>query len=68
MHAILDFIGWTDPTRRAVLLRSGVALVGYLIHTGQIPIPAFFYEILSDPGLAPIVGAFLIPAGKKNAT
>jgi len=66
--SILDFIGWTDPTRRAALVRAAVAAVGYGINNGTIKLPPFVYDIISNPGMATMVGALLIPAGQKNAT
>lgn len=66
MKALLDFIGWNDPTRRSAIIRAIVAAIGYAINNGTIPIPHFVYDIVSDPGMATVVGALLIPAGQKN--
>mgnify|MGYP001614305957 CR=1 len=63
---LLDAIGWNDPARRTALIRGLVAAIGYLINQGQIPMPAFVYQILNDPGMAMMVGSFFMPAGDKS--
>lgn len=59
---------WTDPTKRATLLRYVLGLIGYFIQSGKIPIPAWVYEYVSNPGFATALTGFLIAAGQTNVS
>lgn len=63
MGALLGI--FLDPTVQRLLLKGGLALGGYLIHNGTVPIPHFFYDLMNDPGLLTSLGALVIPTHSK---